>query len=152
MKIATAIRVTVFTALLASFTLAFAQDPAPQQPPADNSKVNQRDQSPSQPTADEQKNAPNDREMARQIQSFIPVRDAKADDVAVGRRMLHDTFQPLAALSLDECFDDFPGSQVNIAPQISLRAFVEIVHEILAVDDFDGRRQHLASAIAITMR
>ena len=29
MKIATAIRATVFTALLASFTLAFAQDPAP---------------------------------------------------------------------------------------------------------------------------
>ena len=65
--------------------------------------------------------------------------------------MLHDTFQPVVALSLDECFDDFPGSQVNIAPQISLRAFVEIVHEILAVDDFDGRSQHLASAAAITM-
>ncbi len=71
MKIATAIRATVFTALLASFTLAFAQDPAPQQPPADNSKVNQRDQSPSQPTADQQKNAPNDREMARQIRKAL---------------------------------------------------------------------------------
>jgi osmotically-inducible protein OsmY len=71
MKIATAIRVTVFTALFASFTLAFAQDPAPQQPPADNSKINQRDQSPSQPTADQQKNAPNDRDMARQIRKAL---------------------------------------------------------------------------------
>src|SRR4030095_917040 len=71
MNITHALRAAVMSALLASFTFAVAQDPAPQQPPADNSKVNQRDQSLSQPTADQQKNAPNDRDVAQQIRKAL---------------------------------------------------------------------------------
>jgi hyperosmotically inducible protein len=71
MNITHALRAAVMSALLASFTFAVAQDPAPQQPPADNSKVNQRDQSPSQPTADQQKNAPNDRDVAQQSRKAL---------------------------------------------------------------------------------
>jgi osmotically-inducible protein OsmY len=71
MKFSHAIRALLFSAMLASFTFALAQDPAPQQPPADNTKVNQRDKNPSEPTADQQKNAPNDRELARQIRKAL---------------------------------------------------------------------------------
>lgn len=40
---------------------------AGQNPPADNTKMNQRDRDPSQPTADQQKENPADRQMAQQI-------------------------------------------------------------------------------------
>jgi hypothetical protein len=71
MKITPAIRTLLFGSMLASVTFAVAQDPAPQQPPADNTKVNQRDKNPSEPTADQQKNAPNDRDLARQIRKAL---------------------------------------------------------------------------------
>jgi hyperosmotically inducible periplasmic protein len=71
MKTALAIRALLSSAMLASFTLALAQEPASQQPPADNTKINQRDKNPSEPTADQQKNAPNDRELTRQIRKAL---------------------------------------------------------------------------------
>lgn len=71
MKSTSAIRVAVLSALLTSFTVALAQDPAPQQPPADNSKVNQRDRNAQEPTADQQSNAASDRELARQIRKAL---------------------------------------------------------------------------------
>ena len=55
MKIATAIRVTVFAGAASIVHVGICTGPAPQQPPAGNSKVNQRDQSPQQPTADQRR-------------------------------------------------------------------------------------------------
>ena len=40
-------------------------------PPADNTKVNQRDQSKSEPTADQQKENPADRQLAQQIRKAL---------------------------------------------------------------------------------
>ena len=47
------------------------QDPAQQQPAADNTKVNKRDRDTSAMTADKQKMNPNDRETTRQIRRSI---------------------------------------------------------------------------------
>jgi hyperosmotically inducible periplasmic protein len=40
-------------------------------PPADNTKVNQRDRNQSEPTADQQKENPNDRQLAAQIRRAL---------------------------------------------------------------------------------
>lgn len=56
------------TALLGT-TFIFAQEPS--SPPADNTKINQRDKSASQPTADQQKENATDRNLTRQIRQAI---------------------------------------------------------------------------------
>jgi osmotically-inducible protein OsmY len=50
-------------------TCVFAQEPS--SPPADNTKVNQRDKAASQPTADQQKENATDRNLTRQIRQAI---------------------------------------------------------------------------------
>src|SRR5277367_5941036 len=59
--------------LLGSGTLLIAQQPAGQDAsaPADNTKVNQRDQNANEPTADQQKNNPSDRDITQQIRKSI---------------------------------------------------------------------------------
>jgi|SRR5579872_451237 osmotically-inducible protein OsmY len=59
--------------LLGSFGLLWAQQDtgAGQNPPADNTKMNQRDRDPNQPTADQQKENPADRQMAQQIRRAL---------------------------------------------------------------------------------
>jgi hyperosmotically inducible periplasmic protein len=47
------------------------QDSATQTAPADNTKVNQRDQSPNQPTADQQKDNSSDRDITQEIRKAI---------------------------------------------------------------------------------
>jgi hyperosmotically inducible protein len=49
-------------------TIAFAQDSTP---PADNTKVNQRDRNASEPTADQQKDAAGDRATTRKIRQSL---------------------------------------------------------------------------------
>jgi hyperosmotically inducible protein len=59
--------------LLSSWTLVLAQEPAgqPTTPPADNTKVNERDRSPNEPTADQQKENRSDRDITQQIRQAI---------------------------------------------------------------------------------
>jgi hyperosmotically inducible protein len=59
--------------LLASWTLASAQEPSAQNPapPADNTKVNQRDQQSNEPTAEQQKDNRSDRDLTQQIRQAI---------------------------------------------------------------------------------
>ena len=61
------------SSLLGSGTLLIAQQPADQNAPvpADNTKVNQRDQNANQPTADQQKNDRSDRDITQQIRQAI---------------------------------------------------------------------------------
>jgi hyperosmotically inducible protein len=58
-------------ALWLSVSLAFAPAMFAQQPPPDNTKVNQRDRSPSQPTADQQKNNRSDVSITRDIRRAL---------------------------------------------------------------------------------
>lgn len=59
--------------LLGSAVVALAQEPASQQasPPADNTKVNERDRSQNEPTADQQKDNRSDRDITQQIRQSI---------------------------------------------------------------------------------
>lgn len=61
------------SSLLGSGGLLIAQQPADQNAPvpADNTKVNQRDQNANQPTADQQKNDRSDRDITQQIRQAI---------------------------------------------------------------------------------
>jgi hyperosmotically inducible periplasmic protein len=61
------------SSLLASGTLLIAQQPAGQDAPApaDNTKVNQRDQNANEPTADQQANNRSDRDITQQIRQAI---------------------------------------------------------------------------------
>lgn len=67
------IRSLLMSSLLASGTLLIAQQPADQNaaPPADNTKVNQRDQNANEPTADQQKDNPSDRDTTQKIRQAI---------------------------------------------------------------------------------
>src|ERR1039457_4463094 len=70
----TAIRsLLIASLLLGSWTLVLAQEPAaqPASPPADNTKVNERDRSPNEPTADQQKENRSDRDITQQIRQSI---------------------------------------------------------------------------------
>ena len=69
----TAVRSFLFASLLGSWTLVLAQEPAgqPTTPPADNTKVNERDRSPNEPTADQQKENRSDRDITQQIRQAI---------------------------------------------------------------------------------
>jgi hyperosmotically inducible periplasmic protein len=58
--------------LLGGWTLALAQEPAPQSSaPADNTKVNQRDRNTNEATADQQKDNRSDRDLTQQIRRSI---------------------------------------------------------------------------------
>jgi len=63
------VRAMSLIASLLGATLVFAQEPS--SPPADNTKVNQRDKAGSQPTADQQKESATDRNLTRQIRQAI---------------------------------------------------------------------------------
>jgi hyperosmotically inducible periplasmic protein len=69
----TAVRSFLFASLLGSWTLVLAQEPAGQtaSPPADNTKVNERDRNKNEPTADQQKENRSDRDITRQIRQAI---------------------------------------------------------------------------------
>ncbi len=60
-------------ALLSGLSLAWAQQGADtsQNPPADNTKVNQQDRNRTEPTADRQKENPADRQLAQQIRRAL---------------------------------------------------------------------------------
>jgi hyperosmotically inducible protein len=58
--------------LLGAGALVIAQEQTSQAPPpADNSKVNQRDRSANEPTADQQKNTRSDRDLTQQIRRAL---------------------------------------------------------------------------------
>jgi osmotically-inducible protein OsmY len=63
------IRAILLSASLLGAAFMFAQEPS--SPPADNTKINQRDKSAAQPTADQQKENANDRNLTRQIRQEI---------------------------------------------------------------------------------
>jgi len=63
------VRALLLSASLLGVTCVFAQEPS--SPPADNTKVNQRDKAASQPTADQQKENATDRNLTRQIRQAI---------------------------------------------------------------------------------
>jgi osmotically-inducible protein OsmY len=65
-----AVRPALIGALLAS-GLALASSQEPSAPPADNTKVNERDRNPNQPTADRQKENRTDRDISQQIRKAI---------------------------------------------------------------------------------
>src|ERR1035438_7112767 len=70
----TAIRsLLIATLLLGSWTLVLGKEPAgqPASPPADNTKVNERDRSPNEATADQQKENRSDRDITQQIRQAI---------------------------------------------------------------------------------
>ena len=56
--------------LLSSLGLLWAQQDA-SNPPADNTKINQRDRSKTEPTADQQKMNPTDRQLTQQIRKAL---------------------------------------------------------------------------------
>jgi hyperosmotically inducible protein len=72
-KHASAVTVLCTTFLLASWMMLMAQEPTGQNtpPPADNTKVNERDRSKSEPTADQQKENQSDRDITQQIRQSI---------------------------------------------------------------------------------
>jgi hyperosmotically inducible protein len=61
----------VHAAVLLGVGMMWAQDSNSQSVPADNTKVNQRDQNSAEPTADQQKENSSDRQMAAQIRRAI---------------------------------------------------------------------------------
>ena len=67
------IRTLLISSLLGSGTLLIAQQPTGQDAPApaDNTKVNQRDQNANEPTADQQKNNRPDSDITQQIRQAI---------------------------------------------------------------------------------
>lgn len=73
MNLGTSVRTLLIGSLLTSGTLLIAQQPADQaaSAPADNTKVNQRDQNSNEPTADQQKDNRSDRDITQQIRRAI---------------------------------------------------------------------------------
>jgi hyperosmotically inducible periplasmic protein len=73
MNLKSGIKTFLLISSLVGGTWAIAQDSAPQNAPApaDNTKVNQRDQSASEPTADQQKDNRSDRDITQQIRKAI---------------------------------------------------------------------------------
>ena len=70
----TAVRSSLFASLLlGSSMFLLAQEPAGQtaSPPADNTKVNERDRNNNEPTADQQKENRSDRDITQQIRQAI---------------------------------------------------------------------------------
>ena len=73
MNLGKSVRTLLIGSLLSSGTLLIAQQPADQgaSAPADNTKVNQRDQNTNEPTADQQKDNRSDRDITQQIRRAI---------------------------------------------------------------------------------
>ena len=73
MNLKSGIRSLLLISSLLGSAWVIAQEPSTQNPPvpADNTKVNQRDQSASEPTADQQTNNRSDRDLTRQIRQAI---------------------------------------------------------------------------------
>jgi hyperosmotically inducible periplasmic protein len=73
MNLKKSVRTMLVGSLLSGGTLLMAQQPADQgaSAPADNTKVNQRDQNPNEPTADQQKDNRSDRDITQQIRQAI---------------------------------------------------------------------------------
>jgi hyperosmotically inducible protein len=73
MNLKTSMRTFLLAGSLLGSTFFVAQQPAGQDAsaPADNTKVNQRDQNANEPTADQQENSPSDRELTQQIRKAI---------------------------------------------------------------------------------
>ena len=65
---------------VAALSLGPAYSAETQQPSADNTKVNKRDQQPNQKTADQQKNNASDLETTRQIRKAITADDSLSTD------------------------------------------------------------------------
>jgi hyperosmotically inducible periplasmic protein len=65
------IRVLLVSILLCGCLIAGAQDVAQTTPPADNSKVNERDRNANEATADQQKDNRSDRDITQQIRKAI---------------------------------------------------------------------------------
>lgn len=71
MNLRKGMRTLLIGSLLGSGTLLMAQQPANQDPAADNTKTNQRDQNPNEATADQQKNNRSDEDITQQIRRAI---------------------------------------------------------------------------------
>ena len=73
MNLGNSVRTLLIGSVLSSGTLLIAQQPADQgaSAPADNTKVNQRDQNANEPTADQQKDNRSDRDITQQIRRAI---------------------------------------------------------------------------------
>jgi hyperosmotically inducible periplasmic protein len=73
MNLKTSMKSVLLVGSLLGSTFLMAQQPAGQDAsaPADNTKVNQRDQNANEPTADQQKNSPSDRDLTQQIRKAI---------------------------------------------------------------------------------
>jgi hyperosmotically inducible protein len=73
MNLKTSMRSVLLVGSLLGGTFLVAQQLAAQDTstPADNTKVNQRDQNANEPTADQQKNSPSDRDLTQQIRKAI---------------------------------------------------------------------------------
>jgi hyperosmotically inducible protein len=118
--------------LLVSGVVGFAQEPSTQQasPPADNTKVNQRDRSQNEPTADQQKNNRSDRDITQQIRQSI-MKDKTLSTYAHNVKIITqngqvtlkgpvrsaDEKQAMEAKAVEVAGDGKVTSELNIKPQ-----------------------------------
>ena len=118
--------------LLVSGVVGFAQEPSTQQasPPADNTKVNQRDRSQNEPTADQQKNNRSDRDITQQIRQSI-MKDKSLSTYAHNVKIItqdgqvtlkgpvrsEDEKQAIEAKAAEVAGDGKVTSELNIKPQ-----------------------------------
>jgi hyperosmotically inducible protein len=118
--------------LLVSGVVGFAQEPSTQQasPPADNTKVNQRDRSQNEPTADQQKNNRSDRDITQQIRQSI-MKDKTLSTYAHNVKIITqngqvtlkgpvrsaDEKQAIEAKAVEVAGDGKVTSELNIKPQ-----------------------------------
>ena len=110
----------------------YAQEPSTQQasPPADNTKVNQRDRSQNEPTADQQKNNRSDRDITQQIRQSI-MKDKSLSTYAHNVKIItqdgqvtlkgpvrsEDEKQAIEAKAAEVAGDGKVTSELNIKPQ-----------------------------------
>jgi hyperosmotically inducible protein len=71
MNFKSSIRIFLLVSSVLGSAWVIAQEPATQDAPADNTKVNQRDQNANEPTADQQKDNRSDRDITQQIRRAI---------------------------------------------------------------------------------
>jgi hyperosmotically inducible protein len=118
--------------LLASGVVGFAQEPSTQQasPPADNTRVNERDRSQNEPTADQQKNNRSDRDITQQIRQSI-MKDKSLSTYAHNVKIVtqdgqvtlkgpvrsKDEKQSIEAKAAEVAGDGKVTSELNIKPQ-----------------------------------
>jgi hyperosmotically inducible protein len=118
--------------LLVSGVVGFAQEPSTQQasPPADNTKVNERDRSQNEPTADQQKNNRSDRDITQQIRQSI-MKDKSLSTYAHNVKIVtqdgqvtlkgpvrsEDEKQAIEAKAAQVAGDGKVTSELNIKPQ-----------------------------------